>query len=545
MHNLLLSPLVSIVIPVFNGADYLDEAIQSALAQTYSHVEVIVVNDGSTDKGATERIALAYGDQIRYFSKPNGGVASALNLAIKEMAGDYFSWLSHDDLYDKNKICNEIAILSHLEKGACVIYSDYSVFTSSPENAVPVRLKGVPPEHFRYWVTVENRLHGCTLLIPKIAFKKVGSFNESLQTTQDYDLWFRMAKELSFIHIPEVLVKARSHSEQGSYKMADIALAECNELLSNFIRDLEHQEIISATNKPLTEAYAEIASSLFKRGFDDAGFLAEKFAKQTDITRNKKLAALIRKMKYLENRLINVGRKFLPLKVKHIIKTAVHISRYQAISVNEIPHNQLQKKFSEIYEKNTFGGRASRSGEGSDLFHTKVIRKELPEILKNFSIQTFLDAPCGDFYWMKETNLNGIQYIGVDIVEAMIEKHKKQFCSPFHTFLCLNLATDILPNAELIFSRDCLVHLTFKEALQIIANFKKSGAKYLLTTTFVNRTINNDLVGKDGFWRPLNMCLAPFNFPEPLLIVNECCTEELGQYPDKSLGLWLLNDIKV
>ena len=93
------APLVSIVIPVYNGASYLREAIDSALAQTYSDVEVIVVNDGSTDGGKTRDIASSFGDRIRYIEKVNGGVATALNLGIREMCGKFFSWLSHDDVY--------------------------------------------------------------------------------------------------------------------------------------------------------------------------------------------------------------------------------------------------------------------------------------------------------------------------------------------------------------------------------------------------------------------------------------------------------------
>ena len=92
-------PKVSIIIPVFNGSNYLQEAIDSALAQTYKNIEVIVVNDGSDDHGATENVAQKYEDRIRYFSKENGGVASALNWGIKNMTGEYFSWLSHDDIY--------------------------------------------------------------------------------------------------------------------------------------------------------------------------------------------------------------------------------------------------------------------------------------------------------------------------------------------------------------------------------------------------------------------------------------------------------------
>ena len=88
-------PLVSIIIPVYNGANYLREAIESALGQTYGNCEVLVINDGSNDHGETEREALKFGDRIRYFKKENGGVASALNLGIRKMRGEYFSWLSH------------------------------------------------------------------------------------------------------------------------------------------------------------------------------------------------------------------------------------------------------------------------------------------------------------------------------------------------------------------------------------------------------------------------------------------------------------------
>ena len=82
--------LVSIIIPVYNGANYLREAIDSALNQTYQNCEVIVVNDGSDDNGKTEEITLSYGSRIRYFRKENGGVATALNAGIREMQGEYF-----------------------------------------------------------------------------------------------------------------------------------------------------------------------------------------------------------------------------------------------------------------------------------------------------------------------------------------------------------------------------------------------------------------------------------------------------------------------
>src|SRR6185436_20245230 len=108
-------PKVSIVIPVYNGSNYLRTAVESALAQTYSNIEIIVVNDGSTDDGDTEAIALSYGGRIKYYCKPNGHVASALNFGIRHMSGEYFSWLSHDDLYKSDKIALQMRALSELE----------------------------------------------------------------------------------------------------------------------------------------------------------------------------------------------------------------------------------------------------------------------------------------------------------------------------------------------------------------------------------------------------------------------------------------------
>lgn len=538
------SPKVSIVIPVYRGEDFLAEAIDSALAQTYENIEVVVVDDGSDDDGATQHVALAYGDRIRFFSKPNGGVASALNHAVSVMRGDYFSWLSHDDLYTVDKVEKQVQALKALARDDAVIYSDYAVFTDDPAKAVPVRLNGVPPEQFRYWITIENQLHGCTLLVPRRAFDAVGGFNENLRTTQDYDLWFRMASRFPFVHIPEVLVNARSHAGQGSHKMADVALAECNTLLSKFVRGLKENEITSATGKPLGAAYAAIATSMFSRGFDQAGELAMSFAEKTGSTASFESVSM-KKRSVWKSRLMGVARKVLPPGAKHQIKLALRPLLNETVrTVGESP-GEIKQKFSEIYEKNTFGGRVSRSGEGSDLVQTEVIRCELPRIVRKFGIRTFLDAPCGDWYWMRETELGAENYIGVDIVEKMIEQHRETYGGPGRSFQCLNLATDPLPQADLIFSRDCLVHLSFEDALRIIANFKRSGARYLLTTTFVDRKTNNDLVGADRFWRALNMCLPPFNFPEPLLVVNEGCTEEARQYTDKSLGLWLLDDIEV
>ncbi len=272
-----LSPKVSIVIPVYNGANFLAEAIDSAIQQSYDNIEIVVVNDGSNDHGATEQIALSYGEKIRYFSKPNGGVGSALNFAIEHITGDYFSWLSHDDLYYPDKVKNQIAFLKQLARDDVIVYSDFSAFTHHPKRATPYRLPGRPPQHFRYWLTLENAVHGCTLLIPREALLKY-QFNETLRTTQDYDLWFRMAKTYQFIHLAEVLVNSRRHEEQGTAKMSDLCQREIDVLLTNFVTELTQEEVFAATQKSRALAYLHISAMLKMRSALAASAAAEKIA---------------------------------------------------------------------------------------------------------------------------------------------------------------------------------------------------------------------------------------------------------------------------
>jgi glycosyltransferase involved in cell wall biosynthesis len=274
-------PLVSIVIPVYNGANYLELAIDSALAQSYKNIEIVVVNDGSDDNGATERIARAYGDRIRYFGKKNGGVASALNLAVSEARGQFISWLSHDDLYASDKIEYQIAHLAEQpEPARCVIYGDYSIFSNTSTEATAIAMPHTDPADFRYFITTQNVLHGCTLLVPKAAFNKHGPFDEGLRTTQDYDFWFRIAQDFDFLHLPGVVVKSRSHEEQGTNKMRDVALAEANVLLSRFAENLTDEQIRSGSSlHPYLGCHA-IAATFYARGYKAAGRRATQLASE-------------------------------------------------------------------------------------------------------------------------------------------------------------------------------------------------------------------------------------------------------------------------
>lgn len=288
-------PLVTIVIPVYNGASFLKGAIDSALGQTYPNLEVIVVNDGSNDGGATESIALSFAERIRYFSKENGGVASALNFALREMTGEYFSWLSHDDLYLPDKISRQISFLSGFDATRTVVYSDYSIFSDEEVGrAVSMLLPNVPPRHFRYWLTTHSALHGCSLLIPRNVFEALGSFDESLRTTQDYDLWFRAAEHYSFVHLPHVLLLARAHGGQDTREKAQLAFNESSALHLAFAKGLLRSDIPGETDREAGAHYLILASRLWTRGFAEAGNHCAGLAKSYGISSARILAATLK-----------------------------------------------------------------------------------------------------------------------------------------------------------------------------------------------------------------------------------------------------------
>ncbi len=201
----------------------------------------------------------------------------------------------------------------------------------------------------------------------------------------------------------------------------------------------------------------------------------------------------------------------------------------------------LKKEFDKIYHDNYWDDKESVSGQGSNLAQTEEVRKALPKLIKDYKIKSMLDIPCGDFYWMSKVNLNLDKYIGADLVKELIDETQEKYGDSKTEFRVLDLTKDKLPKVDLILVRDCLVHLSYEHIAGAIKQMKESGSKYLLATTFPDREINYDIV--PGFWRPINLEIAPFNFPQPLELINEKCTQNNMKYTDKSLGLWKISDI--
>lgn len=235
-------PLVSIVIPVYNGSNYIAKAIDSALAQTYQNIEIIVVNDGSNDNNATEKIVNGYGDKVRYYKKANGGVSSALNFGIKNMRGEYFSWLSHDDEYTPTKIENQIILTDKLLK---LYYCDDIRIDC---NSIPLHREykckqdsdgAINCDRMLLYLLKGRTIDGCSLLIHKSVFEKCGLFDESLRYNQDFDMWVRFCLSgFDWYHSVNVDVKSRVHKQQVTQTRKDLLYKDSVTLSNRLIPQL-------------------------------------------------------------------------------------------------------------------------------------------------------------------------------------------------------------------------------------------------------------------------------------------------------------------
>jgi hypothetical protein len=612
-------PLVSLAIPIFNGSEFMRFAIDSALAQTYPHVEIIIVNDGSSDGGETERIALSYGDRVKYYSKKNGGVGSSLNLALSKSCGEYFCWLSHDDQYLPEKISRQVDFLQSLPTSNAVVFCRHSVIG---ENGDLLHELPAPPlfnpDEAAYQLLLGQWLHCCAILAPRSMYLEAGGFREDLPTTQDYDLLMKIGLRHPFFEIPEILLHARSHPKQGSLTIAHqrevelffnehipmlsseymcrcfspseivdaweglgiqmrergftrglIAvfrqMLECEIIQTDPVLLLDTIRRISGTRQDVVQwqaqaeqwqAYvaqwqtqaAQWQSQAEQSQTQVAQWQAQAEQSQTQAGQWQAQAeqSQIQAEQWQAQAAqlsINLGKRrslwsqisvdFLKNLVKRIVNRSAVLRRLFLKSASH-------EIFDGIYKTNYWRGE-SRSGEGSDLVQTAIIREVLPSLLKSLDAKSMLDIPCGDYYWMQHVDLP-VSYIGADIVQQVVKINNGKYSDAQHKFLHLDVCTDKLPQVDLIFARDLLVHLSYDDIRRAIQNMKGSGATWLLTTTFTRCDPNFDI--QTGEWRTLNLQLTPFNFPEPVKIINEGCTQFNGDYSDKNLGLWKLQDLK-
>lgn len=210
---------VSVIIPVFNGTNYFEEALNSVFAQTYENYEIIVIDDGSTD--GTWDLIQKYNYKIRSFRKENGGTASALNFGIKHASGEFICWLSHDDMFLPDKIAKQLEFMIRNPQYA-FSYTDYIVIDS---HGVELYRKTRPwferTEMLRQ-LFLDCHIHGCTTMIRKEVFDKVGFFSEELKYTQDLEMWMRILRYFEIGKLSIFSIKYRTYEQQGSRNIREL-----------------------------------------------------------------------------------------------------------------------------------------------------------------------------------------------------------------------------------------------------------------------------------------------------------------------------------
>ncbi len=189
------------------------------------------------------------------------------------MKGEYFSWLSHDDLYMRSKISRQVDAALRHGSGDVIVYSLAGAFLDDQNVFRQLDIPHECSNWFKYFLATNSSLHGCTLLIPRAAFQVCGRFDERLQTTQDYDMWFRLAEKYRFLCVREVLVKARQHGAQGTVTMSSVVRRECDSLVCSFVSRMKPADM-AAYKEGARTAWLELARISYRRGLVKSARLA-------------------------------------------------------------------------------------------------------------------------------------------------------------------------------------------------------------------------------------------------------------------------------
>jgi len=233
-------PLISIITPIYNGKQYISEAIESARAQTYKNFEILLINDGSTDNSYEVIKPYLSDTRIIYIEQQNSGVASARNAAISVAKGQYIGFLDQDDLWHKNKLKEQVAILEN-DKNIALVHSKQD-FIDSRGNKINFS-----------WITggtgycftdmfIKNRIAVLTVLIRKTILDEVGLFNEQLSGADDYEMWLRVTLKHPIKYIDTPLAIYRFHDSnisKNSFKMTILELNTINSIISNYPEALQ------------------------------------------------------------------------------------------------------------------------------------------------------------------------------------------------------------------------------------------------------------------------------------------------------------------
>lgn len=191
--------------------------------------------------------------------------------------------------------------------------------------------------------------------------------------------------------------------------------------------------------------------------------------------------------------------------------------------------------FTRIRDDNLWGDPESVSGFGSSLESTVELRAALPALMVRYGLKSILDAPCGDFNWMREVVDAFDSYVGVDIVPGLIEANRRRFSRQGVQFICADITRGPLPDCDIVLCRDCFIHLPSWLIRDSITQFRRTGARFLLMTNTASDVQYHEI--PIGGFRPINFRSVPFHYPEPLEIIVEDASS------NRQLCLWSFDQI--
>lgn len=238
-------PLVSIILPTYNREELLKKSVRSVLASDYRNLELIIVNDGSTDR--TKNVVSRINDpRVRYFEKKNKGPASARNFGLRRAKGAYISFCDDDDIFLNGKIASQVNFLEkHTEFGFC--YTNGFVINKGMRRKWLSKLK---QKSLRHLLLNNSQILTPSVMVRSKVFDQVGGFDEGIKLCEDYDLWLRIARDYKFGFIDRPLVEITKHGENISRDTKMLFrwgvfvklknLKECGELFpKSILRDYE------------------------------------------------------------------------------------------------------------------------------------------------------------------------------------------------------------------------------------------------------------------------------------------------------------------
>jgi len=266
-------PVVSVIIPTYNRASYIAEAIRSVQGQTYPNYEIIVADDGSTDNSA--EIVAGFGDAVTYVPLPHRGQPAATrNGGLCVASGEFIAFLDSDDLFLPNKLALQLsAFEAHPEAG--LVYSNGCFFRGDPTQPTGYVLDGLPTPSGDVFAELlqGNFLTTPVVLIRRACLDVVGMFDErpDFLAVEDYDLWLRIAAQLPVIYAPGNVAAIRRHGQSIS---RDVAVLRRRVLRVLAKIEATHPHLTSPHRAALNEGYARNHGAIALARFEERRILA-------------------------------------------------------------------------------------------------------------------------------------------------------------------------------------------------------------------------------------------------------------------------------